>query len=83
MDEERLGGLTLGATTELTVPALKRPVAATVVAIAPSADFATRKATRSLDDRDVRAFMVKLAIADATVLPGYSVEWAPGREGAR
>ncbi|MNL50511.1 hypothetical protein D3C87_1735340 [compost metagenome] len=78
--ENRLSGVRAGDKQELYVPALDRRFKARVLSVSPSADFAVRKATRELGDRDVRAFSVKLRVDDAELLPGYTVEWQPRKE---
>ncbi|HEY9898871.1 MAG TPA: HlyD family efflux transporter periplasmic adaptor subunit [Pantanalinema sp.] len=80
VDENRLSGIRTGERQELYVPAMDRRVEARVLSVSPSADFAVRKATRELGDRDVRAFSVKLRVDAAELLPGYTVEWQPGKE---
>lgn len=80
VDENRLAGIAAGSKQELYVPATGKRVSAKVLSVAPSADFAVRKATRELGDRDVRAFSVKLRVEDAALSPGYTVEWQPRTE---
>ncbi|MBO9540483.1 HlyD family efflux transporter periplasmic adaptor subunit [bacterium] len=80
VDEQRLAGIRAGERQELYVPAMDRRVAAKVLAVSPSADFAVRKATRELGERDVRAFTVKLRVEEPELLPGYTVEWQPRKE---
>ncbi|NGQ97088.1 HlyD family efflux transporter periplasmic adaptor subunit [Brevibacillus sp. SYP-B805] len=75
LDENELGKLNVGQKATLYVPALGKEVEGTIAAIAPAADFAVKKATQELGDRDVRAFQVKLSLHDPQLRPGYSVEW--------
>ncbi|KQL49008.1 multidrug transporter [Brevibacillus choshinensis] len=60
---------------KLYVPALKRDVEAKVVTVAPAADFAVKKATQELGDRDIRSFQVKMLVTDTELRPGLTVEW--------
>ncbi len=75
LEEGELAGLKVGQKAKLFVPALQKQVEGTVSTIAPAADFAVKKATQELGDRDVRAFQVKISLSDAELRPGYSVEW--------
>lgn len=75
LEEGKLGGLKVGDKAKLFVPALQKEAAGSISMIAPAADFAVKKATQELGDRDVRAFQVKISLADADLRPGYSVEW--------
>lgn len=80
VNEYALANLKTGDSVKLSVPALKQEVEGKVVTIAPAADFAVKKATQELGDRDIRAFAVKIIVSDANIRPGLTVEW--GIEGA-
>ncbi|WP_243014613.1 HlyD family secretion protein [Brevibacillus borstelensis] len=75
VDEYEIAGIKAGDTVNLFVPSLNRETEARVVNVAPAADFAVKKATQELGDRDIRAFQVKMEIHDPEILPGLSVEW--------
>ncbi|KZE52790.1 multidrug transporter [Brevibacillus parabrevis] len=75
VNEYTLGQIKTGDTVKLYVPALKREVEAKIATIAPAADFAVKKATQELGDRDIRSFQVKLFLADSELRPGLTVEW--------
>lgn len=75
VNEYALGQIKTGDTVKLFVPALKREVEAKIATIAPAADFAVRKATQELGDRDIRSFQVKLLVSDPELRPGLTVEW--------
>lgn len=75
VNEYTLGQIKTGDTAKLYVPALKREVEAKIATIAPAADFAVKKATQELGDRDIRSFQVKLFLADPELRPGLTVEW--------
>ena len=75
VNEYTLGQIKTGDTVKLYVPALKREVEAKIATIAPAADFAVKKATQELGDRDIRSFQVKLFLADPELRPGLTVEW--------
>lgn len=83
VDEDKLGNLQAGQKHKLYVPALKKEVEGTIVSIAPAADFAVKKATQELNDRDIRAFQVKVQVAGEGIRPGLSVEWDIKGDGAR
>ncbi|WP_139489579.1 HlyD family secretion protein [Brevibacillus dissolubilis] len=82
VDETQLGKLAVNQTVKLFVPALQKEIDGTIQIIAPAADFAVKKATTELSDRDVRAFMVKVKVAGDTLRPGFSVEWSIKGDGA-
>lgn len=75
VNEYALSSVKAGDTVKLYVPALKRDVEAKVASVAPAADFAVKKATQELGDRDIRSFQVKMLVADANLRPGLTVEW--------
>ncbi|MGG1660377.1 HlyD family secretion protein [Brevibacillus sp. NRS-1366] len=75
VNEYTLAAIKTGDAVKLYVPALKRDVDAKVVTIAPAADFAVKKATQELGDRDIRSFQVKLLVSDTELRPGLTVEW--------
>lgn len=75
VNEYALGQIKTGDTVKLFVPALKREVEAKIATIAPAADFAVKKATQELGDRDIRSFQVKLLVSDPELRPGLTVEW--------
>ncbi|MFD2372059.1 HlyD family secretion protein [Brevibacillus sp. GCM10020057] len=75
VNEYALSSVKAGDTVKLYVPALKRDVEAKVATVAPAADFAVKKATQELGDRDIRSFQVKMLVADADLRPGLTVEW--------
>lgn len=75
VNEYMLGNVKTGDQVKLFVPALKKEVAAQVVTVAPAADFAVKKATQELGDRDIRSFQVKLLVSDPELRPGLTVEW--------
>lgn len=76
LDETKLGGIKAGDKVKLYVPALQKNVEGTIAMVAPAADFAVKKATQELGDRDIRAFQVKISLTDKQLIPGYSVEWS-------
>lgn len=75
VNEYALANVKAGDIVKLFVPALNRDVEATIVTVAPAADFAVKKATQELGDRDIRSFQVKLLVSDADLRPGLTVEW--------
>lgn len=75
VNEYALAAIKTGDAVKLYVPALKRDVDAKVVTVAPAADFAVKKATQELGDRDIRSFQVKLVVSDTELRPGLTVEW--------
>ncbi|MGN7468650.1 HlyD family secretion protein [Brevibacillus sp. SAFN-007a] len=75
VSEYALSQIKPGDTVKLFVPALKREVEARIATIAPAADFAVKKATQELGDRDIRSFQVKLLVSDPELRPGLTVEW--------
>lgn len=75
VNEFALGNVKAGDTVKLYVPALNQEAEGKVATIAPAADFAVKKATQELGDRDIRAFAVKVVLADANIRPGITVEW--------
>lgn len=84
VNEYKIGKLAVGDKVKLYVPALDKEVEGQIAVIAPAADFAVKKATQELGDRDVRSFQVKINVADQALRPGLTVEWqlegAGGRE---
>jgi HlyD family secretion protein len=83
VDEFKVGNLNAGDKVTLYVPALDKEVQGQIATIAPAADFAVKKATQELGDRDVRSFQVKINLADQTLRPGLTVEWQPEGAGGR
>ncbi|MCC8435678.1 HlyD family efflux transporter periplasmic adaptor subunit [Brevibacillus sp. M2.1A] len=75
VNEYMLANVKTGDQVKLFVPALNREVDAKVVTVAPAADFAVKKATQELGDRDIRSFQVKLLVSDPELRPGLTVEW--------
>ncbi|MED1802380.1 HlyD family secretion protein [Brevibacillus porteri] len=75
VNEYMLANVKSGDQVKLFVPALNREVDAKVVTVAPAADFAVKKATQELGDRDIRSFQVKLLVSDPELRPGLTVEW--------
>ncbi|RAT95342.1 HlyD family secretion protein [Brevibacillus sp. Leaf182] len=75
VNEYMLANVKTGDQVKLFVPALSREVDAKVVTVAPAADFAVKKATQELGDRDIRSFQVKLLVSDPELRPGLTVEW--------
>lgn len=75
VNEYTLANIKSGDMVKLYVPALKREVDAKITTIAPAADFAVKKATQELGDRDIRSFQVKLLVTDSELRPGLTVEW--------
>jgi len=75
VDEFALGDLQTGESVKLFVPALGKEVEGKVASIAPSADFAVKKATQQLGERDIRSFAVKVTVSDPALRPGLTVEW--------
>ncbi|MFM1651405.1 HlyD family secretion protein [Brevibacillus sp. B_LB10_24] len=75
VDENQLGHLQAGDLQTLYVPALQKEVQAKVLAVSPAADFAVKRATQELGDRDIRAFQVKFDLAGTGLRPGLTVEW--------
>ncbi|USG63819.1 efflux RND transporter periplasmic adaptor subunit [Brevibacillus ruminantium] len=75
VDEYQIAGIKAGDEVSLHVPSLNRDTRARVLTVAPAADFAVKKATQELGDRDIRSFQVKMEIQDAELRPGLSVEW--------
>lgn len=75
LDENKIGSLAVGQETKLYVPSLDKEVNGKITMIAPAADFAVKKATTELGDRDVRAFMVKVDVSNQQLRPGLSIEW--------
>ncbi|MGE5701388.1 MAG: HlyD family secretion protein [Clostridia bacterium] len=75
VNEDELGNVQVGQTTQLFVPALNKEVSGKIVMIAPAADFAVKKATQEMGDRDVRAFQVKIDVSNQNLRPGLSIEW--------
>jgi len=75
VDEYALSTVKAGDAVHLYVPALKRDVEAKVATVAPAADFAVKKATQELGDRDIRSFQVKMLVTDPELRPGLTVEW--------
>lgn len=75
VDEYQIAGLNAGDTAKLSVPSLNRDTEATITSVAPAADFAVKKATQELGDRDIRSFQVKMEIRDPELRPGLSVVW--------
>ena len=75
VNEYALASIKSGDMVKLYVPALKREVDAKIATIAPAADFAVKKATQELGDRDIRSFQVKLLVTDSELRPGLTVEW--------
>lgn len=76
VDENKLGKLQVGQRHQLFVPALNKEIEGTIVTIAPAADFAVKKATQELGDRDIRSFQVKVEVEGEDIRPGLSVEWS-------
>ncbi|MFS0554322.1 HlyD family secretion protein [Brevibacillus sp. 179-C9.3 HS] len=75
VNEYVLANVKTGDNVKLFVPALNKEVDAKVVTVAPAADFAVKKATQELGDRDIRSFQVKLLVSDPELRPGLTVEW--------
>lgn len=75
VNEYTLASIKSGDMVKLYVPALKREVDAKIATIAPAADFAVKKATQELGDRDIRSFQVKLLVVGSELRPGLTVEW--------
>lgn len=75
VDEYALSTVKVGDKVILHVPALNRDVTAEIVSVAPAADFAVKKATQELGDRDIRSFQVKMTVSDPELRPGLTVEW--------
>ncbi|WP_312117142.1 HlyD family secretion protein [Brevibacillus reuszeri] len=75
VNEYALSTIKPGDMVKLYVPALKREVDAKIATIAPAADFAVKKATQELGDRDIRSFQVKLLLEGSELRPGLTVEW--------
>lgn len=75
VSEFAISNLKAGDRVHLYVPALKRTVEAHVAAVAPAADFAVKKATQEMGDRDIRSFQVKMNVSDPALRPGLTVEW--------
>ncbi|WP_289142081.1 HlyD family secretion protein [uncultured Brevibacillus sp.] len=75
VNEYTLANIKSGDMVKLYVPALKREVDAKIATIAPAADFAVKKATQELGDRDIRSFQVKLLVVGSELRPGLTVEW--------
>ncbi|WP_035298201.1 HlyD family secretion protein [Brevibacillus thermoruber] len=75
VDEYALSTVKVGDKAALHVPALNRDVEAKIVSVAPAADFAVKKATQELGDRDIRSFQVKMTVTDPELRPGLTVEW--------
>lgn len=75
LDENKIGSLAVGQQTKLYVPSLDKEVNGKITMIAPAADFAVKKATTELGDRDVRAFMVKVDVSNQQLRTGLSIEW--------
>lgn len=75
VDEYALANLKTGDSVTLFVPALEREVEGKIATIAPAADFAVKKATQELGDRDIRSFAVKVLVEDEALRPGLTVEW--------
>lgn len=75
VNEYALANIKSGDMVKLYVPALKREVDAKIATIAPAADFAVKKATQELGDRDIRSFQVKLLVVGSELRPGLTVEW--------
>lgn len=75
VDEDKLGKLQVGQKHTFYLPALDQNVEGTIVTIAPAAEFAVKKATQELNDRDIRAFEVKVQLQGEGIRPGLSVEW--------
>ncbi|WP_134682919.1 HlyD family secretion protein [Brevibacillus migulae] len=83
LEEDKIGAVKTGDKATLYVPALKKDVEGTVSLVAPAADFAVKKATQELGDRDLRAFQVKISLNDKDIRPGYTVEWNLEGAGSR
>ncbi|MGD8191766.1 HlyD family secretion protein [Brevibacillus ginsengisoli] len=83
VDEDKLGKVQVGQKHTFFVPALNQKVEGTIVTVAPAADFAVKKATQELNDRDIRAFEVKVQIHGEGIRPGLSVEWDLKGDGVR
>lgn len=75
VNEYSVSAVKAGDTVKLYVPALQRDVEGKVVMVAPAADFAVKKATQELADRDIRSFQVKVLVTDKDLRPGLTVEW--------
>jgi HlyD family secretion protein len=75
VDEYAVSHFQAGDKVKLFVPALNREVEAQIAMIAPAADFAVKKATQELGDRDIRSFQVKMNLTDPELRPGLTVEW--------
>ncbi|MFY0543543.1 HlyD family secretion protein [Brevibacillus sp. H7] len=75
VSEFAISHLKAGDKVSLYVPALNRNVEAQIASIAPAADFAVKKATQELGDRDIRSFQVKLNLSEGELRPGLTVEW--------
>jgi HlyD family secretion protein len=82
VSEFAIAQIKTGDRVTLYVPALKRNVEAQVVTVAPAADFAVKKATQELGDRDIRSFQVKMNLSDPELRPGLTVEWQVEGAGA-
>lgn len=83
VDENQLGNLAVGQQHTFYLPALDQNVEGKIVSVAPAADFAVKKATQELNDRDIRAFEVKVQLHGKGIRPGLSVEWKLKGAGSR
>jgi len=83
LEEDKIGAIKVGDKANMYIPALDKEVQGTVSLVAPAADFAVKKATQELGDRDLRAFQVKISLDDKEIRPGYTVEWNLEGAGSR
>lgn len=69
--------LQVGQTVQLQVVATGKKLTGKIVAIAPAADFAIKKATQDMDDTDLRSFSVKVQYTNipTEVKTGMTVQW--------
>jgi len=77
--EDLLPGLSVGATIQVEVPAVRRTIAMTVFQVAPLGDFATWRATGEKGRFDLRTFEVKArpAAPDLELRPGMTARFVP------
>lgn len=75
--ETEIGQIKTRDSTTLYVPALKQKISGTILSISETPEFAVKKATNYLDDRDIRSFQVKIKITDQLdkVFKGMTVDW--------
>lgn len=75
--ETRVSELKVGQTLNLYVPAIKEQATGQVLSINQAPEFAVKKATNHLDDRDIRAFQVKIKLTGQLdrIFKGMTVEW--------